>query len=724
MPVKKRPRLTKKNPKTPLYHVATLKHDFDLVYEFLLDADQYNKQDKKRNFKENVAKAFQNQIEWPKFLKGESNARKSRRQRVRRAVSKAILREDVYQHLGPSKMVKQYEKLFNSLYWSFSELHSKLVEPENEASEEAEADPLDVATPTERAKARKDASYHSQDVRALGNIDKECKSVDALLSRTAMRATREGQKDPVPEDSHPAKKQDEQQQSLPEINNGLIRERLHSNEKFRREGCSAPGHRTEVRTGSFNRAVLIHLKHMLQDQLTTVVQSALANVANHKDYAKDISSVSHPVVLRSGHIRMCVHSEKPLSQQQLEFFQEDAFQNRIPKASTMTWVNLIEMAAMEKPPFRVKIWSVKTEELPLHDAHHKMRTMRKLFELNPSTFQSMSDFGEFLDIYWYESSPVAVLASRELANKILDNGLLYNNWKYNCGIDGADELLARCFNCQEYGHHFTACDNPTCCSRCGLSHSVAACKSLEPSCPVCREPHMADNDECIARRGIQDQIKNMRFPSIPAQASRLLTMVTTPQSSLASSEPILPRSKSSSVPSKPTTALAEPTPAPSELASTQPKPALAKPKPNQAQSKPSRQPSKRSYPRTSSNPGKVGSEHQSGKRVQDKGLGARIHSDSILRQIDDMQKRITALHKKASDCDQLEAPDKGLMDELLSLQKQITTLRPSSQQEFRSTQDSRPENPAKRQASGYLMSGGLGDAELTKRIKVESPTHT
>ena len=665
-----------------------------------------------------VKKAVKKAVSQPKFLQGNWEAQKRRRRLLRTELAQGILSQDFTRHLEGNEIIKNYEKLFLSLYWSFTELQSKIAQLDTGALEVVEAVSSDSPIEDEQAVLPNKATENPRQIQPRENTSHECRSPNAE-SRTPVEAVGKEHGDQETANIHPSTKhrvqQEDEEYEPPDIvgqqqNGAPTNQDIACEISVIQKERSCPDYTTEVTTRSFNQAVLIHLRCMLQDQLTVTMKSALAQAVVSRACVTGVSSVSRPVVMRSGHIRMSLLSDKPLNKAQLEFFEEDAVFRRLFKKNEATWVSFIELAAMEAKPFRIKILGVRPKSLLLSNTDEKLKVVRKLFELNPSTFQSMINAEDILDILWHDLSPVLFLASRELANKVLDNGLLFDSRRYNCEMLGADQLFSRCHNCQEYGHHYTSCDNQTRCSRCGLPHAVQVCKSLEPACAVCLQSHLTESFDCMVRAAIRDQIKSMRFPSIPVAVT---PKKDTTHHHLTSSQSA-PPSNSASLPPKPSLLVPEPAPPSTKPVPSSSSLAVAPPASVIDSSKSSNHHDSWKCLNSRNNHGHDAGIHENTSRDGD-------GSNSLVHQINDMQKRITALQYRALDFHRLEAKNLGMMDEIRCLQTQVSTLQPPSPQYKPNPRASRSENPAKRRATGPSMGRAFDGAGPLKRIQTAHP---
>lgn len=82
----------------------------------------------------------------------------------------------------------------------------------------------------------------------------------------------------------------------------------------------------------------------------------------------------------------------------------------------------------------------------------------------------------------------------EDANKIIDEGLIWQGEAFQCERYHRQCRLNQCYKCQRYGHIGTQCSANTACSYCAEAHSSQDCptkskKSAERKCTVCKGAH-------------------------------------------------------------------------------------------------------------------------------------------------------------------------------------------------------------------------------------------
>lgn len=103
------------------------------------------------------------------------------------------------------------------------------------------------------------------------------------------------------------------------------------------------------------------------------------------------------------------------------------------------------------------------------------------------------------------SSVIIEFATPEDANKIIDEGLVWQGELFQCGRYERQCRLKQCFNCQKYGHIGTQCKTTTACGYCAQEHSSRDCPSKNErtesrKCAVCHGKHEAWSQQCPARK--------------------------------------------------------------------------------------------------------------------------------------------------------------------------------------------------------------------------------
>jgi len=103
------------------------------------------------------------------------------------------------------------------------------------------------------------------------------------------------------------------------------------------------------------------------------------------------------------------------------------------------------------------------------------------------------------------SSVIIEFTRPEDANKIIDEGLIWQGEVFQCEKYDRQCRLKQCFQCQKYGHIGTLCKATIACGYCAQEHNSRDCPSksdttIPKKCTNCREGHEAWNQGCLARR--------------------------------------------------------------------------------------------------------------------------------------------------------------------------------------------------------------------------------
>jgi hypothetical protein len=103
------------------------------------------------------------------------------------------------------------------------------------------------------------------------------------------------------------------------------------------------------------------------------------------------------------------------------------------------------------------------------------------------------------------SSVIIKFTQPEDANKIIDEGLVWQGELFQCERYERQYRLKQCFKCQKYGHIGTQCKAITACSYCAQEHNSRDCPSKADrtatrKCAACSGAHEAWNQNCRIRK--------------------------------------------------------------------------------------------------------------------------------------------------------------------------------------------------------------------------------
>lgn len=151
---------------------------------------------------------------------------------------------------------------------------------------------------------------------------------------------------------------------------------------------------------------------------------------------------------------------------------------------------------------------------------HGIRTstmeMDKFEEIRDNILQDNRPFiqrAEIKYVGWLTRNAVSKSASSviidftkpEDANKIIDEGLVWQGELFQCERYERQCRLKQCFKCQKYGHIGTQCKATTACGYCAQEHSSRECpwkaqRDAIRKCGACSGAHEAWNQDCPTRK--------------------------------------------------------------------------------------------------------------------------------------------------------------------------------------------------------------------------------
>ncbi|EXU95360.1 zinc knuckle domain protein [Metarhizium robertsii] len=103
------------------------------------------------------------------------------------------------------------------------------------------------------------------------------------------------------------------------------------------------------------------------------------------------------------------------------------------------------------------------------------------------------------------SSVIIEFTRPQDANKIIDEGLIWQGEVFQCELYDRSCRLRQCFNCLGYGHIGTQCKATMRCGYCAQEHVSRECptksdKSVSKKCANCRGGHEAWSKQCATRK--------------------------------------------------------------------------------------------------------------------------------------------------------------------------------------------------------------------------------
>jgi hypothetical protein len=175
-----------------------------------------------------------------------------------------------------------------------------------------------------------------------------------------------------------------------------------------------------------------------------------------------------------------------------------------------------------------RIGSGTTVQIPTFGVlAHGIRTstmdMSKLDEIRAQILQDNRPFiprAEIRHIGWLTRDATTKTATTitieftkpEDANKIIDEGLIWQGEVFQCERYERQCRVKQCFKCQRYGHIGTQCKAATACGHCAQEHDTRDCPSragqaVTRKCAACRGEHEAWSRQCPTRK---DEIAKAR----------------------------------------------------------------------------------------------------------------------------------------------------------------------------------------------------------------------
>ena len=177
------------------------------------------------------------------------------------------------------------------------------------------------------------------------------------------------------------------------------------------------------------------------------------------------------------------------------------------RAHTSDWVHRIGAgASVRNPTYGVLAHGIRTSTMD----------MDKFEDVRDNILQDNRPFipkAEIKHIGWLTrtapsksaSSVVIEFTKAEDANKIIDEGLVWQGELFQCERYEKQCRLKQCFNCQRYGHIGTQCKTTKACGYCAQEHSSRDCPAKDErsgarKCAVCHGEHEAWSQQCPARK--------------------------------------------------------------------------------------------------------------------------------------------------------------------------------------------------------------------------------
>jgi hypothetical protein len=221
------------------------------------------------------------------------------------------------------------------------------------------------------------------------------------------------------------------------------------------------------------------------------------------------------------------------------------------KAATSTEVEALRQFADD---WALRIGNGASIQIPTYGVlAHGVRTntmdMDKFEENRSQILQDNRPFiprAEIRHIGWLTRDAAAKTASTitieftkpEDANKIIDEGLIWQGEVFQCERYERQCRVKQCFKCQKYGHIGTQCKAPTACGYCAQEHDTRDCptksdRSAPRKCTLCRGDHEAWSRQCPTRKDETAKAKmayetRPRYHYVPEPRGRAVQIETPP----------------------------------------------------------------------------------------------------------------------------------------------------------------------------------------------------
>ena len=117
----------------------------------------------------------------------------------------------------------------------------------------------------------------------------------------------------------------------------------------------------------------------------------------------------------------------------------------------------------------------------------------------------------------------------EQASAALSRGLKYNGNHYDCETPQRERFLARCGNCQAYGHQYEVCSNAPRCGKCAQPHQLKDCKTPHEKCALCNAwGHGSSSSHCPVKRAKRHSVRLTTVAARRSQAAGQVEKVLPP----------------------------------------------------------------------------------------------------------------------------------------------------------------------------------------------------
>ena len=187
--------------------------------------------------------------------------------------------------------------------------------------------------------------------------------------------------------------------------------------------------------------------------------------------------------------------------------------------------------------YRVHMIGVKKKNtlgLDLASRKRKAMLISELVRVNVATLTSLrihhiKDFECKEDFKGGNIALAVDFYDLEQANGALSRGLNYNGSHYDCETPQRERFLARCGNCQAYGHQYEVCSNAPRCGKCAQPHQLKDCKTPHEKCALCNaRGHGSSSSHCPVKRAKRHSVRLTTVAARRSQAARQVEKVPPP----------------------------------------------------------------------------------------------------------------------------------------------------------------------------------------------------
>ncbi|KAM0796913.1 hypothetical protein BDR22DRAFT_865559 [Usnea florida] len=163
--------------------------------------------------------------------------------------------------------------------------------------------------------------------------------------------------------------------------------------------------------------------------------------------------------------------------------------------------------------------------LDLASRKRKAMLISELVRVNVTTLTSLR-IHHIKDIEYIEDFKGGSIAlavdfyDLEQANGALSRGLSHNGTHYDCETPQRERFLARCGNCQAYGHQYEVCSNAPRCGKCAQPHQLKDCKTPHEKCALCNAwGHGSSSSHCPVKRAKRRSVRLITVAARRSQAA-------------------------------------------------------------------------------------------------------------------------------------------------------------------------------------------------------------